>query len=125
MPASPGTMFAAKFGLRAKAELIEDRKVSSRIWKVPLIVPFEAGLVVHPLSMTHVTATETGVTPTAVAFCDAASPQLCDIIVVIAMLSAPSPEAAPLTPDPPAVAGESGAVERVPVGMVNGGRPTS
>ena len=124
MPASPGTMFAARFGLRAKAEFIIDVKVSSRISKVPLIVPFEAGLALHPLSMMHVAATETGVTPTACAFCDAASPQLRDIIVVIATLSAPSPEAS--TPvATPGVVGTSGTVETVPVGMVNGGRPTS
>ena len=61
-------MFAARFGLRAKAELIIDVKVSSRIWKVPLIVPFEAGLALHPLSMMHVAATETGVIPSAL--CD-------------------------------------------------------
>ncbi len=112
----------ARLGSRAVAALIMAVKVSSRIWKVPLIVPLAAGLLLHALSMVQVAATATGVTPTVSAYCDAASPQLRDIMVAIAVLSA-------LSPVPPAVAVSGGACasggERVPVGMVNGGSPTS
>ena len=58
-----------------------------------IVVLAEAGLVWQPLaSIWHVAASATGVIPTDCAFCDAASPQDRDIMDVIDVLPAPSPE---------------------------------
>ena len=86
------------------------------------MLPVPPGVAVQLLSRGQGEATETAVTPTASAFCAAASPQLRDIMDAMAALSDPSAAAGLFVADG---SGNWGGVDSVPVGMVKGGIPVS